>query len=167
MRVCVRARGRGGQAILSNRHLEINGRREHSSLPPFLPETESRIFFPALIAPSLSSPRGFHHRSTENTGACWRCDHMVCAKAQAKQQIFSVTTQRGDRGGGWTAPRDDVIYFIVTTFLHTPPFHLKAFLSFFLFLFFCFVFFLPKTHRFESKPPSGRGRTVAKSCCHM
>lgn len=92
---------------------------------------------------------------------------MVCAKAQAKQQIFSVTTQRGDRGGGWTAPRDDVIYFIVTTFLHTPPFHLKAFLSFFLFLLFCFGFFLPKTHRFESKPPSGRGRTVAKSCCHM
>lgn len=65
---------------------------------------------------------------------------MVCAKAQAKQQIFSVTTQRGDRGGGWTAPRDDVIYFTVTTFLHTPPFHLKAFLSYFLYFFFSFFF---------------------------
>lgn len=71
---------------------------------------------------------------------------MVCAKAQAKQQIFSVTTQRGDRGGGWTAPRDDVIYFIVTTFLHTPPFHLKAFLSFFSFSFVLFFFFFYLKH---------------------
>ncbi|KAK2893957.1 hypothetical protein Q8A73_016441 [Channa argus] len=47
-----------GGAILSNRHLKINGRSEHS--PPSVPETESRIFFhgsPRLASTLLSSLR--------------------------------------------------------------------------------------------------------------
>lgn len=89
--VCVCLLGKvEGEAILSNRHLEINGRKELS--PPSLSETESRIFFSGplpLPSSSLLSSRIFSPLH-QITGACLRCDHMLSAKVQA-QQRFSMT----------------------------------------------------------------------------
>lgn len=76
------------EAILSNRHLEINGRRALS--PPSLPETESRIIFPGSLS---SSPllEAFLIAPPKH-----RCLFKV-RRSQGTTHIFNYITQRKQR----------------------------------------------------------------------
>lgn len=57
----------GGESILSYRHLEINGRKELSSLPPSLPNIAERIRTPLL--PPQQRHRGRCEHSTLTNGS--------------------------------------------------------------------------------------------------
>lgn len=78
-----------GEAILSNTHLEINGRSELS--PPSLPKDRgysSVASSPLLI---LSSLRGFSTSSTNTLVPVQGAgDHMLCTKIEAQQRC-SIT----------------------------------------------------------------------------